>query len=89
MDFVSGFLFAILYFAVTLLKNGCGERALGDGESVTSLFCLRIHQVRVGFNGIIKTSKSLSTEEAFSMMAFKELERRETLFSDHPCSSSR
>ena len=29
MDFVSGFLFAILYFAVTLLKNGCGERALG------------------------------------------------------------
>mgnify|MGYP000040701096 FL=1 len=59
-----------------------------DGESVTSLFCLRIHQVRVGFNGIIKTSKGLSTEEAFLMMAFKELERRVTLFSDHSCSSS-
>jgi len=43
-----------------------------DGESVTSLFCLRIHQVRVGFNGIIKTSKGLSTEEAFLMVAFKE-----------------
>lgn len=60
-----------------------------DGESVTSLFCLRIHQVRVGFNGIIKTSKGLSTEKAFSMMAFRELERRETLFSDHSCSSWR
>ena len=27
MDLVTGFLFAILHFAVTLLKNGCGEGA--------------------------------------------------------------
>ena len=48
---------------------------VSDGESVTSLFCLRIHQVGVGFNGIIKTSKVLSTEDAFSIMAVGELER--------------
>lgn len=45
MDFVSGFLFAILYFAVTLLKNGCGERALG-GVCPKELFLKELYCVR-------------------------------------------